>query len=124
MDPALLSHLYLGPSLRQLFTKYCLEKSFVIFSELIAIDFICTKRQLEYVFVFHTYENVTIAGVRLKMLTCADCYSGMFGQRCTESCGKCLGKEQCHHVNGTCLNGCDPGYQGLNFSEGRHYYYI
>lgn len=33
---------------------------------------------------------------------------------------KCNGDEpkQCHHINGTCINGCDSGYQGPNCTEG------
>eukprot|EP00105_Crassostrea_gigas_P041322 XP_019925470.1 PREDICTED: receptor-type tyrosine-protein phosphatase T isoform X2 [Crassostrea gigas] len=36
----------------------------------------------------------------------------MFGERCSSSCGHCLGSEQCHHINGTCMNGCASGYEG------------
>ena len=36
----------------------------------------------------------------------------MFGENCSESCGNCLDGEQCHHVNGTCDNGCAAGWQG------------
>ena len=43
----------------------------------------------------------------------------MFGENCTESCGNCLKSEQCHHINGTCMKGCDRGYQGFNCTEGK-----
>ena len=46
------------------------------------------------------------------------CSDGTFGQNCTEECGECLGKEQCDHVNGTCVNGCNPGYYGITCTEG------
>ena len=46
------------------------------------------------------------------------CESGMFGKHCNKSCGKCLKDEQCHHVNGSCLNGCNPGYHGVNCANG------
>ena len=42
----------------------------------------------------------------------------MFGKHCKESCGKCLMDEQCHHINGSCLNGCNPGYYGNKCTEG------
>ena len=42
----------------------------------------------------------------------------MFGQDCNERCGECLGKEQCHHVNGSCINGCKPGYKGTMCTTG------
>lgn len=28
---------------------------------------------------------------------------------CKQMCGRCYGNEQCHHVKGTCPNGCDAG---------------
>lgn len=40
-----------------------------------------------------------------------DCDERMFGERCSSSCGHCLGSEQCHHINGTCMNGCASGYE-------------
>ena len=43
----------------------------------------------------------------------------MFGENCTEHCGNCLNSEQCHHINGTCMNGCDRGYEGLYCTEGK-----
>ena len=46
------------------------------------------------------------------------CSDGRFGENCTEECGECQGKEQCDHVNGTCLNGCSPGYYGITCTEG------
>ena len=42
----------------------------------------------------------------------------MFGQNCGEKCGECVNDEQCHHINGTCLNGCDRGFQGHECNEG------
>ena len=47
-----------------------------------------------------------------------ECDDGTFGQDCKQACGNCLGEEQCDHVNGTCLNGCDAGYKGLECAEG------
>lgn len=37
---------------------------------------------------------------------------GTFGQSCIKGCGNCVHNEQCHHINGSCINGCDPGYDG------------
>lgn len=47
-----------------------------------------------------------------------ECDEGKFGQHCNQSCGHCLNKEQCHNINGTCLNGCDSGYYGSECTEG------
>lgn len=42
----------------------------------------------------------------------------MYGTNCTEKCGSCLNVEQCHHINGTCMNGCDRGFYGSYCIEG------
>lgn len=39
-----------------------------------------------------------------------DCTGSMFGDGCLSQCGQCAVNLQCHHINGTCLNGCKPGY--------------
>lgn len=49
----------------------------------------------------------------------ADCDGKMFGDNCSKSCGDCLGSEQCHHINGTCLNGCASGYEGELCTKGK-----
>ena len=48
----------------------------------------------------------------------------MFGQDCNERCGECVGKEQCHHVNGSCFNGCKPGYKGIMCTKGYQSYFF
>lgn len=47
-----------------------------------------------------------------------ECDGHKFGQNCSKTCGHCLEKEACHHVNGSCLNGCDLGYHGANCTQG------
>lgn len=42
----------------------------------------------------------------------------MYGKNCSLSCGNCFKLEQCHNINGTCINGCDSGYKGFNCTEG------
>lgn len=59
-----------------------------------------------------------IVYVHLSFLMKPECDNGTFGQDCKQACGNCLGEEQCDHVNGTCLNGCDAGYKGLECAEG------
>ncbi|XP_065924897.1 receptor-type tyrosine-protein phosphatase alpha isoform X4 [Magallana gigas] len=50
--------------------------------------------------------------------TCdSQCDGHKFGQNCSKECGHCLEKEACHHVNGSCLNGCDLGYHGANCTQ-------
>lgn len=40
------------------------------------------------------------------------CNKGSYGVDCKETCGNCRDLNLCLHINGTCLNGCDAGYQG------------
>lgn len=42
----------------------------------------------------------------------------MYDLECKQTCGNCKNKEQCHHVNGSCLNGCDSGYYGTRCDIG------
>ena len=41
-----------------------------------------------------------------------ECSYGKYGVGCEMSCGHCTNKGLCHHVNGTCLGGCEQGYTG------------
>lgn len=40
------------------------------------------------------------------------CENGRYGDKCSETCGHCRDITQCLHTNGTCLTGCELGYQG------------
>lgn len=40
------------------------------------------------------------------------CKKGLYGVDCRESCGHCREVSQCSNINGTCLTGCDAGYEG------------
>ena len=50
-----------------------------------------------------------------------ECETGQFGEGCKETCSDhCAGdKNPCHHINGTCDMGCDPGYHGLLCIKGK-----
>lgn len=48
-----------------------------------------------------------------------ECDGGTFGARCINMCGKCAQNEHCHHINGSCMNGCDPGYYGTYCSKSK-----
>lgn len=41
------------------------------------------------------------------------CENGLYGVDCRESCGHCHDVNQCSNINGTCLAGCDAGYEGV-----------
>lgn len=47
-----------------------------------------------------------------------DCDGNLYGENCPMRCGHCVRSEQCHQINGTCMNGCDSGYQGSICMEG------
>lgn len=40
------------------------------------------------------------------------CDKGLYGDGCSETCGRCRNKSNCVHTNGSCLTGCDAGYKG------------
>ena len=37
------------------------------------------------------------------------------------TCGNCLNGDQCHHVDGTCMMGCDSGWSGDTCMTGRFF---
>ena len=45
-------------------------------------------------------------------LKIAECDNRMYGVNCSEECGTCINNEVCHHINGSCLKGCDKGFYG------------
>lgn len=45
------------------------------------------------------------------MFISLECPAGLYGEHCSNNCGNCLNNTNCHHVNGTCSEGCEPGYQ-------------
>lgn len=40
------------------------------------------------------------------------CDATWYGAGCRFQCGHCVGKDDCHHVNGSCLLGCQKGFTG------------
>lgn len=53
-----------------------------------------------------------------------ECRYGYYGERCSNECGHCLNNTACHHVTGTCVNGCEPGYKAPNCTKGIIYFFI
>lgn len=51
-----------------------------------------------------------------------ECETGYFGSECLNKCGHCLNASYCHHINGSCLNGCSKGYKGEDCKECKLYY--
>lgn len=48
-----------------------------------------------------------------------ECGDGHFGEGCQSKCGHCADISQCHHEDGTCLNGCKAGYMGAYCKKGK-----
>lgn len=40
------------------------------------------------------------------------CSNATYGLDCIEKCWHCRDQRDCHHVNGSCLSGCEDGYRG------------
>eukprot|EP00105_Crassostrea_gigas_P041534 XP_019925682.1 PREDICTED: receptor-type tyrosine-protein phosphatase epsilon isoform X2 [Crassostrea gigas] len=40
------------------------------------------------------------------------CDAAWYGAGCKFQCGHCFGEDNCHHVNGSCLFGCQKGFTG------------
>lgn len=59
------------------------------------------------------------------LFTCArfyfiiECNDRKYGDGCQRKCGFCLNMTQCDHVNGTCSQGCEAGYQGQMCEQGQ-----
>lgn len=54
------------------------------------------------------YENIYVL----------ECLYQTYGPDCQQICGNCKNREQCHHVNGSCPNGCDRGIFGEKCDKG------
>lgn len=53
-----------------------------------------------------------------------ECDVGHYGYNCNETCGHCIDKLQCFHVEGTCLSGCKAGYSGQTCKKGICQFYL
>ena len=47
-----------------------------------------------------------------------ECDGNKYGQDCHYTCGDCHNGDQCNHVNGSCLGGCNAGMSGEKCDEG------
>lgn len=55
------------------------------------------------------------------MIFISVCDELFYGENCSVPCGNCLKNEQCHHLNGTCFNGCMSGFMGSECIEGSNF---
>lgn len=49
-----------------------------------------------------------------------ECIAGYYGGNC-KNCGHCLNEKTCHHVDGKCVEECEPGYKAPYCKEGDDY---
>lgn len=75
----------------------------------VLISFEMTRKSSQIINSFNAFLNIF-----KKSFVClfAECESGTYGKECKGRCGHCLNSTDCFHVNGTCLNGCGPGFRG------------
>lgn len=48
----------------------------------------------------------------------SECTAKTYGLECQRVCGNCRNGDPCHHVNGSCINGCDKGTFGVRCDTG------
>lgn len=70
-----------------------------------------------YCHVLYLHLFLLILKINFAFLACPD---GTYGTDCSMHCGKCRDVGQCNHVDGTCMNGCEIGYNGSKCTEGKH----
>lgn len=67
-----------------------------------------------------SYTHVSFCEIKITLPHCKNktsifitgCTDGKFGLNCSQPCGFCTEKKQCHFINGICVEGCDSGYIG------------
>ena len=62
-----------------------------------------------YFYCFRFFTSVANLSRGFVLIACSN---GTYGKECNHTCGYCLDQDECHHINGTCVKGCDPGYLG------------
>ena len=67
------------------------------------------------------YAKYPISSLYIHLLACNQ---GTYGRDCNKTCGHCLQQTDCHHINGTCLTGCKPGYFGELCKERKFYRHL
>lgn len=55
------------------------------------------------------------------LFTTLECKVGFYGYKCYNRCGHCSDNLMCHHVNGSCPNGCQAGWNGKTCMESMKY---
>ena len=69
-----------------------------------------------YIYLYSVF--ISIFREKQTFLFFIDCNQGTHGLGCKQTCGNCMNNESCFHINGSCLTGCDPGYEGEKCNTG------
>lgn len=74
-----------------------------------------------FIFTRNCYPHWTALWKHFKLVIYlwTECGDGHFGEGCQSKCGHCADISQCHHEDGTCLNGCKAGYMGAYCKKGK-----
>lgn len=72
-----------------------------------------------FIFIFGISYKYILTKTNIVLFFNEGCDSGEYGENCSIPCGYCFESEQCNHINGTCMNGCDSGYQGVLCTESK-----
>ena len=75
------------------------------------------QEQCNFVILLNDYVILVFFYVHFFSL---ECMSDFYGENCSKNCGYCLNNETCHHINGNCEHGCNPGYMAPFCNEGNH----
>lgn len=56
--------------------------------------------------------------MKIYFIIITECDGGKYGPVCSLACGACINSTKCHHINGSCLQGCGPGFKGQKCDKG------
>lgn len=62
--------------------------------------------------IYYIIKNLMIITIYFIFSLLVLCSNETYGYLCREQCGECRYNTTCHNANGTCINGCEPGYFG------------
>ncbi|XP_060561818.1 multiple epidermal growth factor-like domains protein 11 [Ruditapes philippinarum] len=66
---------------------------------------------------YDIFENIFCNVNKHNSLYLIGCSIGKFGAECLKNCPSNCKNKYCNHVNGACIGGCKPGYQGYQCQE-------
>lgn len=77
----------------------------------------CTK-MYDFLKIFHKYCIRQINFPIITLFISTACKTGSYGVNCNATCGHCRNTQECFHIDGSCLTGCEAGYNGSMCKSG------